>query len=169
MNYELYWSVLDTPAKSIRAYDILLYTSIISFVLFFIIKIFKKSMENIEKKILLWSVGVFFILSISSFFYLKIYDNDEGFVSTQKALSSNNVKVVEGKINNFKRIYVRGRRGVIQESFNVDEVYFSYSSELLAGFHYFNKTNNGIFHDGLQVRITYGKEKNTILKIEIAK
>ncbi|GEP52787.1 hypothetical protein FNO01nite_34590 [Flavobacterium noncentrifugens] len=49
----------------------------------------------------------------------------------------------------------------------VDSVKFSYGDAMLGRFNNFSETNS-ILQNGLPVRITYGKDKNQIVKIEIA-
>jgi hypothetical protein len=168
MTYETYWSILDTPAKSIRSYDVFLYITILSLITWILIKKFKKSDGNIEKLILLWFTGIMFSFSISAYTYLKMYDRDESYENSKRLLESSQVEKVEGFISDFKSVRpLSQRRMVIIESFKVDSVRFKYSDALLGRFNTFSKTNNGIFHNGLPVRITYGKEKNEILKVEI--
>jgi hypothetical protein len=170
MTYETYWSILDTPAKSIRSYDIFLYIIFISLVAWLLIKKFKKSNGDIEKSILLWFTGVLFIFSISAFFYLKVYDKDESYQNSKALLDSSTVGKVEGVIENFERFHPASGRGVVtQESFIVDSIHFTYSDEFLGRFNSFCKTNNDVFRNGLPVRITYGKVQHEILKVEIAK
>jgi hypothetical protein len=98
------------------------------------------------------------------------YTKDNTSERIQKLLTSSQVTKVEGVISNFESIRPASRRGAVTiESFMVDSVEFSYEDAMLGRFNRFSKTNNGIFKNGLSVRITYGKEKNEILKIEIAK
>lgn len=168
MRYHTYWSVLDLPSKSIRSYDIFLFIIIFSLVGWFLIKKFKNSDGNIEKSILLWFTAILFTFSLTGFIYLKIYDKDISYENTRKLLESSQVAKVEGKITNFQSYSIASRRGVTQESFTVDSIKFSYSDELLSQFNQFGKTNNGLLKNGLPVRITYGKDRHEILKIEIA-
>lgn len=168
MRYHTYWSVLDLPSKSIRSYDIFLFIIIFSLVGWFLIKKFKNSDGNIEKSILLWFTAILFTFSLTGFIYLKIYDKDISYENTRKLLESSQVAKVEGKITNFHSYSIASRRGVTQESFTVDSIEFSYSDELLSQFNQFGKTNNGLLKNGLPVRITYGKDRHEILKIEIA-
>jgi hypothetical protein len=170
MTYETYWSILDTPAKSIRSYDIFLYITVISSIAWLLIKKFKKLNGDIEKSILLWSTGVLFIFSISAFTYLKIYDKDESYENSKRFLESSSVGKIEGEIEDFERFHPTRAHGVVtQESFTIDSIHFSYSDEFLGRFNRFCKTNNNIFRNGLPVRITYGNVQHEILKVEIAK
>jgi hypothetical protein len=168
MTYETYWSILDTPAKSIRSYDVFLYIIAISLIAWLLVKKFKKSDGNIEKLILLWFTGILFICSGSGFIYLKIYDKDESYQNTKKLLESSAVGRVEGNISDFRSVLVNARHMVTRESFTVDSIDFTYSDELLGRFDRFSKTNSGVLRDGLPVRITYGRIHHEILKIEIA-
>ena len=170
MTYETYWSILDSPSKSIRSYDVFLYIFVVSFITWFLIKKFKKPKGDIEKSILLWFTGILFFFSIAAFVYLKVYDKDESYESTKRFLESSSVGKIEGVIENFQRYSPARARGIVtQESFTVDSIQFTYSDELLGRFNGFTKTNNNVFRNGLSVRITYGKRDHEILKIEIAK
>ena len=169
MKYETYWSILDSPALSIRSHDISLCLFIISTLSWILIRKFKKDKDNVEKTILLWFTGIIILISTSSFVYLKLYDKDSSYNNAVKLLESSKVRRVEGLISNFQRGRITSRRGVEFESFRVDTIDFYYSNELLGKFNQFGNTKNSIFKNGLPVRITYGKEHNKILKIEIAK
>ncbi len=169
MKYETYWSILDTANKSIRSYDVFLYVIVISLITWILIKKFKKSNGDIEKSILLWSAGIVFTLSTSAFVYLKMYDKDESYENTKRLLESSRVGKIEGVIENFQNGVIASRRGVKYESFTVDNIDFYYSNELLGQFNSFGKVDDGVLKNGLPVRITYGKENNKILKIEIRK
>ena len=88
-------------------------------------------------------------------------------------LNSDKVRIVEGFISDFNRSYRQARYATVTiESFRVDSVQFKYEDAALARFNSFAKTNNGIFRDGLPVRMSYIKgdsiKGNWILKIEIA-
>ena len=165
MKYETYWSVLDTANKSIRSYHVFVFIILISLISWILIKKFKKSNGDIEKSILLWSIGIVFTISTSAFFYLKINDRDESYKNTERILKSSNVMKVEGLIKNFKNGIARRR--VRYESFTVDSVNFYYSDELLGKFNSFGDVGSGVLKNDLPVRITYEKENNKILKIEI--
>lgn len=170
MKYYTYWSLSDLPSNSIKSFEVCLWIAIICLILWGITKRFKKQDENYEKTILLWTMGIVFSSSTSMFVYLKFYTKDLTEERIQKMLTSTQVGIVEGEISNFSSVRPASRKGVVTiESFNVDSVYFSYEDAMLGRFNSFSKTSNGIFKNGLPVRITYGKEKKEILKIEIAK
>jgi hypothetical protein len=170
MKYYTYWSISDLPTNSIKSYEVFLWTSIICLIAWVIIKFYKKKNEDYEKAILLWTLGIVFFFSSTMFIYMIYCTKDDTAERIQKLLTSSRVTKVEGVISNFESIRPASRRGAVTiESFMVDSVEFSYEDAMLGRFNSFSKTNNGIFKNGLPVRITYGKDKNEILKIEIAK
>jgi hypothetical protein len=170
MEYKKYWSIADLPNYSLRAYEVFFYISILFILVFILIKIFKKNNEDYEKTIILWATGIIGVGALIGFVYLKFFTEDLTDQRIQKILNSKNVVVVEGNISNFQSERPLSRRGTVtQESFTVDSVKFSYSDEVLGRFNRFSQTQNGIFHNGLPVRITYGKEKHEIIMIEIKK
>lgn len=170
MEYEKYWSISDLGTYSLKSYEVCFYIAIL-FVLFFILtKKFKKSNQDYEKTIILWSTGLIGLGSFLGFIYLRFYTIDTTEERIQKILNSEYVAVVEGTITNFESVRPISKRGIVtQESFVVDTVDFSYSDEVLGRFNRFSKTNNGVFRNGLPVRITYGKERHEILMVEIKK
>jgi hypothetical protein len=169
MKYYTYWSISDLPTNSIKSYEVFLWTTIICLIAWIIIKIYKKQNDDYEKAILLWTIGIVFFLSSTMFIYMSCYTKDDTAERIQKLLTSSQVTKVEGVILNFESVRPASRRGAVTiESFMVDSVEFSYEDAMLGRFNSFSKTNNGIFKNGLPVRITYGKEKKEILKIEIA-
>ena len=170
MKYYTYWSISDLPTNSIKSHEVFLWTSIICLIAWVIIKFYKKQNEDYEKAILLWTTGIIFFFSSTIFIYMIYCTKDDTAERIQKLLTSSQVTKVEGIISNFESIRPASRRGAVTiESFIVDSVEFSYEDAMLGRFNSFSKTNNGIFKNGLPVRITYGKDKNEILKIEIAK
>jgi hypothetical protein len=170
MKYYTYWSISDLPTNSIKSFEVFLWTSIICLIAWIIIKLYKKQNEDYEKAILLWTIGIVFFFSSAMFIYMIYYTKDDTSERIQKRLTSSQVTKVEGVISNFESVRPASRRGAVTiESFMVDSVEFSYEDAMLGRFNRFSKTNNGIFKNGLPVRITYEKEKNEILKIEIAK
>lgn len=135
-----------------------------------LIKKLKKQNEDYEKSILLWSVGILFMLSSFILIYLKFYTIDNSDERIRKSLASEQVGKVEGVISNFNRRFVQKKLGSnTHESFKVDSIKFSYGDYLLGRFNTYSNTNNDIIKDGLRVRITYRKIDNELLKIEIAK
>lgn len=170
MKYEKYWSISDLGTYSLKSYEVCFYIAIL-FVLFFILtKKFKKSNQDYEKTIILCSTGLIGIGAFLGFVYLRFYTIDTTEERIQKILNSKHVAVVEGTITNFESVRPISRKGIVtKESFVVDSVDFSYSDEVLGRFNRFSKTNNGVFRNGLPVRITYGKERHEILMVEIKK
>ena len=170
MNYYTYWSISDLPTNSIKSFEVFLWISIVSLIIWIITKKYKKKEGDYEKTILLWITGMVFLFSSIMFFYLKIWNTDHSEERVQKLLNSSYVSKVEGKISDFKSFKPASRRGYVTiESFTVDSINFEYEDGVLGRFNRFTKTNNGIFRNNLNVRITYGKENHEILKIEIAK
>lgn len=170
MKYYTYWSISDLPTNSIKSYEVFLWTCLISLIALGIVKFYKKRNADYEKAILLWANGIVFFLSSSMFIYLSYCTKDDTEDRIQILLASSRVSKVEGVISNFESIRPASRRGAVtNERFIVDSVEFSYDDAMLGRFNSFSKTNNGMFKNGLPVRITYGKEKNEIFKIEIAK
>ncbi|KIQ24076.1 hypothetical protein RT99_03060 [Flavobacterium sp. MEB061] len=170
MNYHTYWSISDLPTNSIKSFEVFLWISIISLIIWIITKKYKKNNGDYEKSILLWLLGIVFSFSIVMFFYLKFWTIDYSEERIQKLLHSSYVSKVEGKISDFKSFEPVSRRGnVTVESFKVDSIEFQYEDALLGRFNRFTKTNNGVFKDGLNVRITFEKTNHNILKVEIAK
>jgi len=170
MNYHTYWSISDLPTNSIKSFEVFLWISIISLIIWIITKKYKKNNGDYEKSILLWLLGIVFSFSAVMFFYLKFWTIDYSEERIQKLLHSSYVSKVEGKISDFKSFKPVSRRGnVTVESFKVDSIDFQYEDALLGRFNRFTKTNNGVFKDGLNVRITFEKKNHNILKVEIAK
>lgn len=170
MEYKKYWSIEDLGTNSLKAYEVCLYIAIIFVLLFILIKKFKKSNQDNEKTIFLWATGIIGIGLIFGFIYLKFFTIDSTHERMQKILNSKNVAVVEGVISKFESVRPLSKRGIVtQEKFVVDSIEFSYSDELLGRFNRFSKTNNGVFRNGLPVRITYRKENHEILMVEINK
>ena len=142
-----------------------------------LIKKYKKPTADYEKQILLWSIGFIFLFSVVMVCYLKFIYIDKSDEEIIKLLNSSQVEKVQGFISNFTRKVEHKKYGsVTTEDFNVDTIAFTYTDALLGRFNSFSKTYNGIFHNGLPVRITYIKgdnryaeNDNWILKIEIAK
>ncbi|WP_337968128.1 hypothetical protein [uncultured Flavobacterium sp.] len=169
MKYYTYWSISDLPTN-IRSFEVFFWVAIVSFILWVLIKKFKKNNDDYEKIILLWTTGIFFSLSVSMFLYLKFFIKDTTDERIQNVFNSQNVLVVEGLISDFERqIQFKKMGSITTESFVVDSIQFRYNDVLLGQFNHFGKTKNGIFRDHLPVKITYAKENHEIIKIEIAK
>ena len=170
MEYKKYWSIADLGTNALKAYEVCFYIAILFILVFILAKKFKKSNQDYEKTIILWASGIIGFGAIFGFVYLKFFTIDSTDQRVQKILNSENVEKVEGIISEFESVRPISKRGIVtQESFVVDSVEFSYSDELLGRFNRFTKTNNGVFRNGLPVRITYGKEKHEILMVEIGK
>jgi hypothetical protein len=170
MNYYTYWSVLDLPSNSIKTFDVFLYITIVTIIVWVLIKKLKKQNDDYEKDILLWSIGILFVFVSFILIYLKFYTIDNSDAVIRKSLASNQVGKVEGVISNFNRIVVQKKFGAVtHETFNVDTIKFGYADYLLARFNTYTNTNNDVIKDGLKVRITYRKIDKELLKIEIAK
>lgn len=170
MEYKKYWSIAELGTNSLKTYDVFLYITILFIIFFILTKKFKKADQDYEKSIILWATGIVGFCAFFGFVYLKFFTIDTTDQRIQKILQSDNVAIVEGTISEFESVKPLSQRGVVtRESFVVDSVEFSYSDELLGRFNSFTQTNNGVFRNGLPVRITYGKAKNEILMVEIAK
>ncbi|WP_162127681.1 hypothetical protein [Flavobacterium phycosphaerae] len=168
MEYKKYWSIADLGTNSLKTDEVCLYIAIFFILAFILIKKFKKADDDYEKTILLWATGIIGVGAFLGFIYLKFFTIDYSDQRVQKLLNSNNVGRVEGVISNFKRFRPLSQKGVVtHESFVVDSVEFSYSDEVLGRFNRFSETNNGVFRNGLPVKITYGKVKHEILMVEI--
>lgn len=169
MNYYTYWSISDLPTNSIKSFEVFLWISIVSLLIWIITKKYKKNNGDYEKSILLWILGLVFLFSTVMFFYLKFWTIDYSEERIQKLLDSSYVSKIEGKISDFKSFKPASRRGkVTVESFKVDSIDFEYEDAILGRFNTFTKTNNGIFKNGLNVRITFEKANHKILKVEVA-
>ena len=170
MKYTTFWSVLETPAKTLKPEMIFLSVAIVFVIAWIAILKFKKFNDKIEKAIMTWTLGLIFGFSLTSSIYFKFFVHDNSEIeATNKMLAT--AKIIEGHISNFKREY---RRSVTIESFQVDSVGFRYEDAMLGRFNSFSKTNNHVFHNGLPVRITYvegnqyyGADFTTLLKIEV--
>jgi hypothetical protein len=170
MTYYTYWSISDLPTNSIKSVEVFLWIAIISSIAWIGIKRYKKQNEDYEKSILLWTIGIIFSFTTVMFIYLKFFTKDDSEERIQKLLTSSQVAMVEGLISNFSCVRPASRRGTVTiESFTVDSVDFGYEDAMLGRFNSFSKTNNGVFKNGLPVRITYGKDNHEILKVEIVK
>ena len=169
MEYKKYWSIADLGTNTLKTYEVFLYTAILFIILFILCKKFKKANQDYEKAIILWATGIIGFGALFGFVYLKFFTIDSTDQRILKTLKSNNVAVIEGIISEFESVKPLSKRGIVtQENFVVDSIDFSYSDEVLGRFNRFSETNNGVFRNGLPVRITYGKAKHEILMVEIA-
>jgi hypothetical protein len=176
MEYSTYWSILDTPSKSIQSNSICLFIAIGAGLLWFLIKQFKKENGDGEKKIILWATGLFAILGIAGYVSLTFFHLDNGNEQTLDMLNSNKTPSVEGVITNFERTFRSAKYGgETIEKFIVDSVEFAYGDAALGKFNSFSQTKNNVIFNGQKVRITYqngsnyGENYKSILKLEIAK
>ncbi|SFC62011.1 hypothetical protein [Flavobacterium phragmitis] len=168
MNYYTYWSISELPSNT-RSFSVFFWVAIFSFILWALIKKFKRGNDDYEKVILLWTIGLVFSISTIMFFYLQFYTTDTTEKRIQNLFNSPNVLVVEGKISNLESFRpISRRKSVTIEKFKVDSIDFQYEDALLGGFNTFTKANNGVLKNGVNVRITYGKRYHEILKVEIA-
>lgn len=166
MEYKKYWSIADLGANSLKTYDVCLYAAVLFVILFILTKKFKKADQDYEKSIILWATGIIGFGALFAFVFLKFFTVDNSDQQIQKILQSDNVAIVEGTISEFESVRPLSQRGVVtHERFVVDSVEFSYSDELLGRFNRFTETNNGVFSNGLHVRITYGKKKHEIIMV----
>lgn len=169
MKYYTYWSILESPNNSISSSSIFLIILIASLSIFILILKFKKT--DFEKKLYLSLTSLFILLSFPAYIYLKFMITDNTEKRLNDLLNSDRVLKVEGQISNFRRDIAYPRNGKnTRESFNIDSVNFTYIDNALYEFHHFGGNNSDIFHNGLNVRITYikGSSYNEIQKIEIA-
>ena len=173
MDYSTYWSILDTPSKSIQSNSVFLYIGFGAGLLWFLAKKFKKDKGDGEKTIILWATGAFAVLGLAGYVMLTFFYQDKSNEKTLEMLNSPTTSRVEGVISNFERTY-RERKEII-EKFSVNGIQFAYGDAALGKFNSFSQTNNNVIFDGQKVRITYstgshyGDNYNSILKIEIAK
>jgi hypothetical protein len=175
VNYYVYWSIQDTPSNSINSQTVFLIIGTVCIILWVLIKKYHLSNDDYDKLILLWGSGFIAVFSILMFCLLQFVFLINSKNEVTEIINSPQARKLEGVISNFSRKVENKRFAkVTTESFTVDSLAFEYSDVLLGQFNSFSKTNNGIFKDGLPVRITYIKgnspyreNDNWILKIEI--
>ena len=176
MDYSTYWSVLDSPSKSIQSNSICLYIAIGFGLLWFLAKKFKKDKGDGDKTIVLWATGAFAVLGLAGYIMLTFFYQDKSNEKTLEMLNSPTTPRVEGVVSNFERTFRNAKYGgETIEKFMVDSVHFAYGDAALGKFGSFSQTNNQVIFDGQKVRVTYktgspyGDNCNSILKLEIAK
>jgi len=176
MDYSTYWSVLDTPSKTIQSSSIFLWIALAAGLLWFLTKKFKKDSGDGDRTIILWATAVFGVLGAAGFVALTFFYPDKTNEKTLEMLNSSTTPKVEGAISNFERTFRNARYGgETIEKFSVDSIQFAYGDAALGKFNSFTQTNNNVIFNGQKVRITYktgspyGNEYNSILRIEIAK
>lgn len=141
---------------------------IASVVVWILVKRFKKANGNGDKTILLWFTGVSSLFSLFFYVYLSFFMVDETEKRIIALLASDQVGKVEGKICNFKRkVEYKKYASVTFESFQIDSLTFQYDDYLMGGFTKFDKTYNHVLKNGLQVRVTFRKEDQSLQQIEI--
>ena len=176
MEYSTYWSILDTPSKSIQSNSICLLIAIGAGLLWFLIKQFKKENGDGEKKMILWVTGIFAVLGIAGYVSLTFFHLENSKEQAIKMLNSTKTPRVEGIVTNFERTFRSAKYGgETIEKFIVDSVQFAYGDAALGKFNSFSQTKNNVIFNGQKVRITYqngthyGENYKSILKLEIAK
>ena len=176
MDYSTYWSILDTPSKTIQSSSVFLWIALTAGLLWFLTKKFKKDSGDGNRTNILWATGVFGVLGAAGFVALTFFYTDKTNEKTLEMLNSSTTPKVEGVISNFERTFRNARYGgETIEKFSVDSIQFAYGDAALGKFNSFTHTNNNVIFNGQKVRITYktdspyGNEYNSILRIEIAK
>jgi len=133
-----------------------------------LIKKFKIDKNDLEKPMLLWTIGISNIIFFSIYIYLNFFFVDETNARLTNFLASSRVAKIEGRITDLTRFIETKKYGTITfESFKIDSVKFSYNDYLLEKFNKFGKTDNGMFKNGLQLKVTYLKADSSIQKVEI--
>ena len=176
MEYSTYWSILDTPSKSIQSNSICLFIAIGAGLLWFLIKMFKKENGDGEKKMTLWVTGLFAVLGIAGYVSLTFFNLDNSNKQAIEMLNSKKTPKVEGVVTNFERTFRNAKYGgETIEKFKVDSVQFAYGDAELGKYNSFSETKNNVIFNGQKVRITYqngshyGENYKSILRLEIAK
>ncbi|WP_276979165.1 hypothetical protein [Flavobacterium filum] len=172
MDYSTYWSVLDTPSKSIQTNSVCLYIAIGAGLLWLLAKKFKKDKGDGDKTIMLWATSAFAVLGLAGYIMLTFFYQDKSNEKTLEMLNSPTTPRIEGVVSNFERTSRNGKETI--EKFTVDSIQFAYGDAALGKFNSFSQTNNSVIFDGQKVRITYSSGSrygnyNSILKLEIAK
>ncbi|MBK0404969.1 hypothetical protein I5M27_18435 [Adhaeribacter sp. BT258] len=177
MEYTIYWSVLDSPAYSIKSGIYFLILAIIGGVCFRLIKKYKKDKGDEERFTLLFGAGITSLFGLIMFILRTFVYPDQYSDEMAKKLRSNEFPKVEGVISNYQKRIDRRARGSSETivSFNVDTVEFAFGDALFGNFGSFTKTNNHVISNGQPVRVTYrdyspyGENFNSILMIEVKK
>ncbi|MFM2229164.1 MAG: hypothetical protein RL607_422 [Bacteroidota bacterium] len=174
MNYSTYWSVLDTPSKSIESNTICLWVAIVAAILWLITKknTINKTVE--DRLIILWVTSTFTVIGVLGYVSLTFFYPDKTYEKTVKFLNSKSTPRVEGVVSNFKKTFRKTKYGgETIEIFSVDSINFAYSDALIGKFNSFTKTYNNVIYNGRKVRITYRSDEifcedcKSILKLEI--
>jgi len=175
MEYSTYWSILDSPSKTIQSNSICLYVAIGAGLLWLLIKKFKKDNGDGDKTILVWATGIFSVLGIVGYISLTFFNMDNSNEQALKMLNATTTPRIEGVVSNFERTYRSAKYGgETIEKFTIDSIKFAYGDAALGKFSSFSKTKNNVIFNGQKVRVTYkdgspyGEIYKSILKIEIA-
>lgn len=176
MHYETYWSILDTPAQSIKTTSVALCVAIAAGAFWLLAKKYKKDSGDGDRKMILWATGAFAIIGFAGYILLAFVYPDRSHHVTLEMLNSSTTPRVEGVVSNFERKIRKARYGnETIEMFTVDSVQFAYGDAALGKFGLFSETGNNVIFNGQRVRITYkpgssyGYTYNSILKLEIAR
>lgn len=175
MDYSTYWSILDSPSKSILSNSVCLYIAISFGLLWFLAKKFKKDKDDGDKTIILWATGAIAVIGLAGYIMLTFLYQEKSNEKTLERLNSPTSPRVEGVVSNFERTFRRAKYGgETIEKFTVDSVQFAYGDAALGKFNSFSQTKNNVIFDGQKVRITYKSDSHygnykSILKLEIAK
>lgn len=176
MDYSTYWSILDTPSKTIQSNSVFLCIAIGATVLWFLVKKFKREKGDGDRKIILWATAALALLGIVGYALLTFIYHDNSNEKTLEMLNAPGTPRVEGVVSNFRRTFRNAKSGdETIEMFTVDSVAFAYGDAALGKFNSFTQTKNNVIFNGQKVRITYssgsnyGDHYNSILKLEIAK
>ncbi|MGZ4850634.1 MAG: hypothetical protein ACXV2C_04565 [Candidatus Bathyarchaeia archaeon] len=65
MDYSTYWSILDTPSKTIQSNSVFLCIAIAAGLLWLLATKFKKGSCDGDRVIILWATGVFVVLGLA--------------------------------------------------------------------------------------------------------
>ncbi|MBW8359649.1 MAG: hypothetical protein K0M63_07610 [Weeksellaceae bacterium] len=166
MEYYTYWTVNDAPSNSTQPHSIFLWIFIISLITFLLVWKFK--IEDDDKKFYLYASGLFALLAVPGYIYMKFVGGNPNEERLDKYLSDKKIKNITGQISNFRQAQ-SGRQ--TYEEFYVDSIKFNYLHNTLYEFANFGGDHSKVLHDGLNIRINYieGYKGNEIQKFEIAK
>lgn len=174
MNYTTYWSILDTPSKTIQSNSICLWIALISAILWVISIRWNRNKSTEDTVIFRFTTIAFFILGIVGYALLTFIYPDKTYEKTAALLNSNTTPRIEGIVSNFNRAYRKTRTGIeTTETFTIDSLTFAYSDAALSKFNSFTETYNKVITNGKKLRITYSGNSTlcenckSILKIEI--
>src|SRR6476661_2703068 len=101
MHYSTYWSVLDTPSKTIQSNLVFLFIAIGAGLLWFLTYKFKKDRGDGDKANLLWAIAAFGVLGIAGYVTLTFLYPDKTNEKTLEMLNAATTSKVEGVVTNF--------------------------------------------------------------------